>query len=440
MIEYENLKNNNKSYFKESDLLKSGYLSYLGAIASIIILPLHVQYLPPFMILWALGWLLESFHSLKITTASKSLKILFGLFILYYIWQLIGLTYSSDIKLGLSNLFGRLSLLLFPLLLVFPGPMVKSKIRSLLNTFAVSTLFFIFICFCYALIRSLNIINGGLIYNPHPIEASWLNYFYSAELTITQHPTYIAMYVLLSSFISFEAWFANSSGSKMRILWLISGGILVVSQYFLSSRAGILSTMILLPLYFLLKFRKTGKSKFAWIWIVIIIIVAIPVVLKNQRVDYLYSKVLNNKTDYDRKDDPRFKIWDSSFKIARENLLFGVGIGDVRASLAAEYKKIGEENMAKERLNAHNQFIEVFVENGLIGLIIFISVFGYMFYLAYLNKNTLYMLFILISILFFMFETMLYRLAGVSFFSLFSFLTYYDKYGIESNETEVQTH
>jgi O-antigen ligase len=256
---------------------------------------------------------------------------------------------------------------------------------------------------------------------------------------VTQHPTYIAMYVLLSSIISFEAWFDNNLGRRKRVLWLISGCILLLAQYFLSSRAGIFVCMILLPLYFVLKFRKTEKLKFALVWIVIIIIALMPVIIKNQRVDYLYSKILNNKTDYERKDDPRFKIWDSSFRIAKANLIFGVGIGDVRTSLAEEYKKIGEEGMANERLNAHNQFIEVLLENGILGLIIFISIFCFMLYLAFLNKNTLYLFFILMTIMFFMFETMLYRLAGVTYFGLFSFLLFYDKSVSDSNDLKVDS-
>jgi O-antigen ligase len=411
---------------KFDDIIRKGYISFLGAISSIIILPVHVQFLPPFLILWALGWLLECYYLKKISAAAKSLKILLCLFIIYYIWQLIGLSYSSDIKLGMSNLFGRLSLLLFPFLLVFPGQMIKKNIKFLLRTFAVSTLLYLFICVCYALFRSLTFLNGDFIFNPHPNDIPWLNYFYSSEFTVNQHPTYISMYVLLSSIISFEAWFDNNTGIKNKILWLISGVILAVSLFFLSSRAGIIAGMILLPLYFVLKFRESAKSKFAWIWIVVILIVLIPVVLTNQRVDYLYTKLKNNKTDLARKEDPRLKIWDSSFKIAKENLLFGVGIGDVRTSLAAEYTKIGEESMAKEKFNAHNQFIEVLLENGIIGLIIFISILGFMFWLAHSNKNILYAIFLLMIIMFFMFETMLYRLAGVSFFSLFSFLLIHD--------------
>jgi len=100
----------------------------------------------------------------------------------------------------------------------------------------------------------------------------------------------------------------------------------------------------------------------------------------------------------------------------------GVGIGDVRAELTGEYIRAGEEKLSRERLNAHNQFLEVFIEVGVIGFIMFITILGFMIFIAVNEKNLLYGLFILLMFVFFMFETVLYRLAGVAFFSLFSFI------------------
>ncbi len=92
--------------------------------------------------------------------------------------------------------------------------------------------------------------------------------------------------------------------------------------------------------------------------------------------------------------------------------------------------------MAKERLNAHNQFLEVLLENGVIGLLIFIIIFAVMLYISFLEKNILYGIFTLMIIMFFMFETVLYRLAGVTFFSLFSFILLYVPHNKEpSNKT-----
>lgn len=408
-----------------NELLREGYFSYWAAILCLIVLPLHVQYLPPFMILWALCWLIEKTKTgFNINYTSSELK-LFALFVIYYIWQFLSLLYTTDLKLGFSNLFGRLSLILFPLLLLAPGGMIKNKIRTLYGAFTISTFLFMVICFIIAFIRSSGFIDGNFTFNTHPTEAFWLSYFYSAQLTANQHPTYISMYVLLSAIFSFEFGFDQHQNKTARMFWLILGAFLVLFQYFISSRAGILASMIILPIYFGYKINKLKKFKFSWIWILVLFLGLIPLLQKNQRVDYIVGKILQKKVDYERKDDPRLTIWKSSFNIIEENILVGVGIGDVRTVLSEEFKRLGEESMAKERFNAHNQFIEVLLENGLIGFIIFISIFGYMFYISFTERNYLEGIFLIILIIFFMFETMLYRLAGVSFFGLFSFLILY---------------
>ncbi len=408
-------------------LFKRGYFSFLFALLTVIILPIHVQYLPLFMIMWGICWFLENYSRIDMIWNSRSkYKVLFILFISYYIWQIAGLLYTTDIKLGLLNLFGRLSLVLFPFVLISPGEMIKKKAKILIKIFALSTFFFILFCFGYALYRSVSVQEGLWIFNPHPKDFPWMSYFYSSYLTITQHPSYIAMYALLSVFICFESWFDYSIKLTNRVYWLIIGSLLLISQYFLSSRAGILISLILVPFYLIITFNRLGKKRNGLLWILLTMIALLPVIVKNQRIDYIYDSVFHKRVGYyEGKLDPRFLIWKSGLKIAKENLLFGVGIGDVRSELVQEYKRIGEENMAKERFNAHNQFLEVLLENGIIGLTLFISIFILMFYIALSDKNHLFELFILMIFIFFQFETVLYRFAGVSFFSLFSFLLIY---------------
>ena len=324
------------------NLLKRGFLSFLTALLTVIILPIHVKYLPPFDDI--MGYILDygkPFSAYHDQSLQKSFKVLFILFIIYYAWQALSLIYTNDTKMGLSNLFGRLSLILFPMVLIIPGEMIKDKIKTLVRIFAISTSLFLLFCFSYAFYRSMHLQNGLWTFNPHPGEYVWLSYFYSSELTLSEHPSYIAMYVLLSVFICFESFFDFSMKLRSRVLWLIFGFLLLISQYFLSSRAGILICLILTPLYLIIKLKQLGKRKYAWIWISLIIIALLPLIVKNQRVDYLYGRLFKEQVGYDRKKDPRFVIWKSAFEIARKNKLMGVGIGDVRTELSSEYMRIG---------------------------------------------------------------------------------------------------
>ncbi len=418
---------------KMKELQGKGYFTYIAALISVFVLPIHVKYLPPFMILWVICWIFENYKQLnKLWDTGSSNKTLFGIFIAFYLWQAVSLFYSVDLRLGYGNLFSRLSLILFPLVLTFPGEMIKQNIIKLLRVFAVGAFLFMLFCFANALYTSVNFQDGNLAFNFHPKEYPWQNYFFWNLLVISRHPSYISMYLVLAAIVCFESWFDTALKTSEKIFWLMVGGFLLIAQYFVSSKVGIIISLFLVPVYFLIKFRELGRYRFAWIWFVLILVAVSPIILKNQRIDYLYGSVLNKQIDYVRKQDPRILIWKSAIKLAGKNLLFGQGIGDARTELSKEYERIGEFEMAKEKLNAHDQFLEVLLENGIIGLILFLSIFVYMTYLALSRRNILLAAFIIMMIIFFMFESMLNRLAGVTFFALFSFLLLYLKPSVTS--------
>jgi len=410
---------------KFSCYLEEGSLSFICAIISVIILPIHVYFIAPFMILWVICWILENYQRFnKIFKIRRSYLLLFILVLAFYFWQAIGVFYSDDTQMAFLNLFGRLSFILFPIVLIYPGIQIKKRIGFLTSLFALSTFFYMIFCFGYALYKSLNIVEGTLVFDAIPQDYIWLNYFYGSDLTLTQHPSYISMYVLLSSVISLEAFFNYSQRFWVRLGWLVIGIILLLSLYFLSSRAAILIGIIMLSLYFGLKLNEIGKKKLTWLMVIFLVIAVSYVTFKladqsqNSIKSLFFSQQANNKLTR----DPRSVIWKSALDVSGKNLLVGVGIGDVRNELAREYYKRGEVNMAKERLNAHNQFLEILLESGIIGLGIFLLIITIMFYIAFVDKNIIYGVFLVTIILFFLFESILYRLAGVTFFSLFSFL------------------
>jgi len=119
------------------------------------------------------------------------------------------------------------------------------------------------------------------------------------------------------------------------------------------------------------------------------------------------------------------------------NFVFGVGTGDIQDELNKEYQLEGVKVLAiANNLNTHNQFLEVLVENGFIGILLFLWLFGIMFYVSLKEANIIYLMFILIAFISFLFETMLNRLAGVSFFPLFSFLLIHGDKKTLANITE----
>jgi len=409
--------------FKEGFItyLRNGNIAYVITAAIMVILPLHYKYLPPLMILLGLIWILENYSGFGVLFRT-GYRNLFIAFLVFYLWQITSLLYSDDLKMGWLNVFGRLSLLAFPLILFNPAEKIRMNVFRLLRIFTLSTAIFTVGCFGYALYRSLSFQSGSWIFNPHPVEFDWQNYFYGPDLTYSIHPSYLAMFVLLSVFISFESWYDHSLKFKFRFGWLLLGVLLSCSIYFISSRAGILAGLLMIPFYAVNKMIKHKKSRIMWIMIFVILIFSLPLIRKNERVNNLLKGFSEKEGINLRKQDERLIIWKSAIDLIRKNPVLGVGIGDVRTALTNEYIQAGEEKLSKERLNAHNQFLEVFIEGGVIGFIMFIAIIGFMIFIAINEKNLLYGMFILMIFIFFMFETVLYRLAGVAFFSLFSFI------------------
>lgn len=407
----------------------SDKITYYLSITVLVLIPVYHWYLPPFIGVLAIIWIwdfksrISAFGSLK-----QEYKLLFALFIIFYLWQIFGIVYSDDPKEGWRNIILRMSLLVFPLIYIAPGEVVKNKSNALLRVFALGTILFLIFCLGYALNRSINFQNGILTFNPHPAlyKDNWLNYFYGSELAIFQHPSYLSMYILFSVFITAESSFDKTFKITKRAFWFAAAVVLAFSIYLLSSRAEIIAAIITIPLYLFYKFRKSRIKLISGVIILIGLFILIPVLFTSPRLSYYFKG--ESKTELINKvqNEGRIYLWKSALKLIGRNLVFGVGTGDIQDELNKEYLLSGNKNITIENnLNTHNQFLEVILENGLVGLILFVSIFGVMFYISVSEKNIIYTMFLIIVLISFLFETMLNRLAGVSFFSLFSFLLIY---------------
>src|SRR5690606_29618691 len=98
------------------------------------------------------------------------------------------------------------------------------------------------------------------------------------------------------------------------------------------------------------------------------------------------------------------------------------GIGNSQKALNTEYGKIGFERGSNENLNTHNQYLQILLECGVLGfaalLFILYSVLTKIIYVESYKKPFVLYLFLLL-VLNFMFESILNRYIGISFFAFF---------------------
>jgi O-antigen ligase len=414
---------NMEKKFSITEFFKRGGGTYISCLLSLIILPIHVDFLPPVMILWILFWISENFVGFKnIFKTDSPAFMLFAGFALYFIWFVAGLFYTNDYHNGTLLVFRRLTLIVFPLVLVYPGDYIKRKTKQLLRVFSLSTLLYILFLFVLALVRSVYIKNGNVSFNPHPPEADYNNYFFGTDFSFYQHPTYLSMYVIFSVFIAFESFFDRKQNNYLKAGWVISGIILLISLYFLSSRSGILAAAVLTPVYLIIKFRRFRRGWVAFPVIVILLVILLFSFMKNERIKYYFEDRSSNSFLEKFREDNRIPIWKSAVAVIKHHPILGVGAGDASHELKKEYVNGGYSEMYYNNLNAHNQYLEVLLGMGLVGFLIFISILADIVYLAVKKKNLLYVYFIIIILIYCLFESILNRIAGITFFSLFSFL------------------
>lgn len=410
-------------FITEKGNWQKGIFSFYFAAATLIIIPLYVHYLPPFMIAWVICWIIEaSFRSRKELFANKSILVIFAGFLFYFLLYSGGLIYSEDKHRAQVILFRSLSLIVFPLILFNPGGEIKRRIWTLLRLFSLSTLVYLIICFSYAFYRSLHIQDGSLIFDPIVPGFEYTTWFLESDLTLFQHPSYVGMFVILSTLISFASFFDYNIRKRYRIIWLIISSLMLSAVYFFSSRATFLSVLIIIPAYFLVKLWRTKIISIIIILVIGFILFFGLVFIKSNKVEYILNDQSNSTFEQKIRMDSRIEIWISAIAVIKKNPLLGAGVGDSCDELKKEYKKRGFSGYYYENLNAHNQFLEVGINSGLIGLLIFITIIGLLVYQSISKANYILGLFLLSMIIFFMFESALNRLTGVAFFSLFSFL------------------
>jgi O-antigen ligase len=118
----------------------------------------------------------------------------------------------------------------------------------------------------------------------------------------------------------------------------------------------------------------------------------------------------------------RLAIWKCSADIIKHHWLFGVGTGDVQDSLQQSYENRKFYFASRyNRYNAHNQYIQIALATGVVGLLLLLSCIIYPIW-CYKKRfrGNLYLLFILIFAFICFSESILEASKGIIWYSFFN--------------------
>ena len=378
---------------------------YLFLLLAFII-PLERKLIPPIIILLFVSSLLNGSFKFKEKKGILALALL-------YVTYVVGLIYSTNLKYGLFDLEVKLSLLLFPLVFFVSKIEMKKLADNILNSFIDG-------CFVASI---LSLVSAAIQYYLY----SDINSFFYGELALYGHSSYMAIFLCFSSALIYIRNIKqdNKISFPKKDLFLLALFSLII--FFLVSKTGIISILLIhfgFIGYLIIKNKLYLKGTVALVLISTLLFAgykAFPEV--NNRFNELFSTVFSESKELNTTSSIRTEIWKTSVKILVQHP-FGVGTGDVKDVLVEHYMNSGLDYAAEKELNAHNQFLQIALATGILGLLVLIVMIFYPLYYAIKNRHIIYIVFLGLIIINFLTEAMLETLAGVVFFAFFNTMLY----------------
>ncbi len=308
----------------------------------------------------------------------------------------ISLFFSYDVKTGIDVLVKRIPIVLIPFISILTQGFGKRKFYSFFLIFAIG-------CF---LINLYGLINGFFFYlrTGDFFDPDSLFYIYPL-----QH-VYLAAY---NVFVLLSSIFLYPKTNKKKLLVAINI-VNMISFILLSSKMAMFILLISIVLIFLSRFKLT-KAILAILALSIVVYLVFTIFVPfSTRLDNLFLGI-----------DPRFVIWRCTWEqITSKSFFDFIPIGDFQNHLNYCYY-VKMHKLSLEDYNTHNQYLEFWLTNGVIGLGIFVTALFLLFKNAVKEKKKIMFYFLIIITLFCLTESVFQRQYGIMFYavltSLFTF-------------------
>lgn len=361
-----------------------------------------------------LGWLLKGNYLLTFKGILKS-PFLLSLILLFLLYA-AGLLYTENSKEGYFSLEKKYSLLIFPIL-------IGANPKIFLSSDDLKRILLYFITSCF-LVSAICLVRGiyFLIFE-HTAEKL---FYHALSEPFHLHAVYFSVYLACAVFFllwlferNFPEWNPLKKSAAIGLIIFFS---LVI--FMLSARTVIVSYMLLLVGNVFYIFYKHSKIKLAALIVVVLMTAAGFVVWKVSFIHERFAEIAASKWYFSPEENNangftlRLVKWSCSLQGMKENLLSGVGTGDVQDYLQACYK---DRNFWGQvfQFNSHNQFLQTGLTIGIVGMFVLVYSLFAPLVSAYRKKKPAVFVFLLLIIFASMTESFLERQQGILFFCFF---------------------
>lgn len=330
----------------------------------------------------------------------KALIVQFWDLLLFFLILAIGLTYSTDLTLGLRQLETNLSLLGVPLVVYGLGGFSRERMNNTFYAFAAGALVAGLIC----------IINAAVSFTK---TGDYQVFFYNQfTQPVDSHPTYFAYYLIF--IITFGLYLLYYELPKQFVGPAVVALLFFFVLLLLTGGQTAFISLLLTFAFFISKYTLEEKTRreslvVALVGTMLLCMVVVTIVFRNN--EQFFS--VGSQNDYWE----RMALWKSAIA-ANTNPLLGVGTGDYNLVLNEYYREHDMNHFAEENFNSHNQFIQMYFSNGLVGLFGLLLVLGRPLYVSVTQRNLLGILLYFPFLMYGVTEVFLGRYQGVVFLAL----------------------
>lgn len=308
-------------------------------------------------------------------------------------------TFSIDFfrgnELDYQRIVMSLSFLVFPFYSIFKIPLsVRDKIIY-------------YYSYLIVIINSLLILN--LIANYLNGISTFGSPEFRAEVLdpLSIHPTYYSLFILLSLVYLVRS---NLLGfGWIKILGIILNLAII---FFVTSKGAIFSLIILSAVFLWYLIRSKELSKYYLLVIPVIIYALYITPMVNIRFHLFIDTLLGDGVEYST--SRRMLLYERVFDaLSLDSSFWGYGI-------TGGYSFVKE--VSKLNFNMHNQFLQVYINGGFIGVVLFVSYLSNLAIRSFKRNDVIYLLFNFIVMFNLLFENVFDRQWGIVFFTFFTAL------------------
>ena len=281
---------------------------------------------------------------------------------------------------------------------------------------------FIFGTFLSGLITSINIITFYLNSSELLLTGADTN-----ELFITQR-LYLGFFIVISLILSLERFY-NSSNKNHKAAYLFLIFSFLIFLILISSRSAILIAFMVLITSFIYNSKSIKRTIVLISTISVFLIMIFNNKTLSKRFLYADDSVRQSFIEKIKTHEPRYDIWKFSAQIFEEQGSYILGLGTYKTQelLIDKYKimpiKKRSDWFIKRNFNTHNQYLDITLSYGFIGLMIFMVFIKEIIFSSYKN---IYSFNLIISLILFLFiENLFHRQLGAFIFSLIIVWAFY---------------